>query len=469
MADKELALMAHLLRRAGFGATRDELEAYTAKGYEATVEELLNPGDLPMADEYILTRYDPQSGVAPGMNYPGGTVGYMYNLVNTKRPLEEKMTLLWHMFFATSMSKVGNYNELYQQIHLFRQHALGNYRDLLLRVAKNPAMIYWLDQHENHKYAVNENWGRELLELFSMGVGNYTETDVREASRAFTGWSVTYKVPHIPHGSYLWDFQYKPEDHDDGVKSFLGHTGQFNGEDIIDILVQQPATARFVSRHLYNFFVADEPPVPGWSTTPPRDEAAIQYLAKVFMESQCEMRPILRALFNSDFFKNSRFTRVKSPAELVAGILRLVGGHYFPTPFHKEWALQPTYMGQDVLRVPSVEGWHTGHEWITSGTFMSRVNFLAEKIGDPNLPGVQAIVGRVRERGSLSPEEFVDWCLDLMGPLEEMDPETRQELVAHAQGGGTLSWETEEEVDASTKRVVELLQMIVGTLQYQFA
>ena len=110
MADKELALMAHLLRRAGFGATRDELEAYTAKGYEATVEELPNPGDSPMADEYILTRYDPQSGVAPGMNYPGGTVGYMYNLVNTKRPLEEKMTLLWHMFFATSMSKVGNYS-----------------------------------------------------------------------------------------------------------------------------------------------------------------------------------------------------------------------------------------------------------------------------------------------------------------------------------------------------------------------
>ena len=469
MADKELTLMAHLLRRAGFGATRDELEASTAKGYETTVEELLDPGDLPMADDYILARYDPQSGIQPGMNYPGGTVGYMYHLVNTKRPLEEKMTLFWHMLFATSMAKVGTYNDLYQQIHLFREHALENYHDLLQKVAKDPAMIYWLDQQENHKYAVNENWGRELLELFSMGVGNYTETDVREASRAFTGWTVTYRIPRVPHAGHLWDFEYRPEDHDNGEKTFLGHTGNFNGDEIIDIIVQQPATARFISRHLYNFFVADEPPVPTWSTTPPRDPEAVQFLADVLIEHQWEMRPVLRALFNSDFFKSSRFTRVKGPAELVAGILRLVGGHDFPTPYHKEWAMQPTYMGQDVLRVPSVEGWHTGHEWVTSGTFMTRVNFLAEKIGDLSLPGVQAIVQRVHEQGTLSPDEFVDLALDLMGPLEDMDPQTRQELVDKAREEGTLSWETEEEASASTRRAVEMLQMIVGTLQYQLA
>ena len=341
MADKELALMAHLLRRAGFGATRDELETYIAKGYEATVEELLDPSDLPMADDYILARYDPQSGIQPGMNYPGGPSGTMYHLVNTKRPLEEKMTLFWHMLFATSMAKVGTYNDMYQQIHLFREHALGNYYDLLQKVAKDPAMIYWLDQQENHKYAVNENWGRELLELFSMGVGNYTETDVREASRAFTGWTVTYRIPRVPHAGHLGDFQYKPEDHDDGEKTFLGHTGNFNGDEIIDIVVQQPATARFISRHLYNFFVADEPPVPTWSTAPPRDPEAVQFLADVLMEHQWEIRPVLLALFNSDFFKNSRFTRVKGPAELVAGILRLVGGHDFPTPATRSGPCSP--------------------------------------------------------------------------------------------------------------------------------
>ena len=131
--------------------------------------------------------------------------------------------------------------------------------------------------------------------------------------------------------------------------------------------------------------------------------------------------------------------------------------------------MQPTYMGQDVLRVPSVEGWHTGHEWVTSGTFMTRVNFLAEKIGDLSLPGVQAIVQRVREHGTLSPDKFVDIALDLMGPLEDMDPKTRQELVDKAREEGTLSWETQEEASASTRRAVEMLQLIVGTLQYQLA
>ena len=330
-------------------------------------------------------------------------------------------------------------------------------------------MIYWLDQQENHKHAVNENWGRELLELFSMGVGNYTETDVREAARAFTGWTTTYKIPRVPFAHYLWDFQYKPEDHDDGEKTFLGHTGNFNGNDIIDIVVQKPATARFISRHLYSFFVADEPPVPSWSTIPPRDPEAIEFLADVFTQNHYEMRPLLRALFNSEFFKTSRFTRVKAPAELVAGILRLVGGHHFPTPYHKEWAMQPTYMGQDVLRVPSVEGWHTGHEWITSGTFMSRVNFLAEKVGDLNLPGVQDIVQRVRDQGTLQPEAFVDTALDLMGPLEDMDPEARQELIEKASEEGPLLWDGEENASSSAKRVTEMLQMIVGTLQYQLA
>ncbi len=329
MADKDIALMAHLMRRAGFGAPREELEARVVKGYESTVEELLHPEEFQLADEYILARYSP-SAVQPGEEYPDGPVWWMHHMVNTERPLEEKVTLFWHQLFATSASKIGNYDELQAQITLFRDHGLGNYRDLLLEVAQNPQMIYWLDQQENHQYAVNENWGRELLELFSMGVGNYTEVDVREASRAFTGWSIAPHLPLWPHGRFLWDFEYNRGDHDDGVKSFLGHSGRFNGEDVVDIIVEQPATASFISRHLYSFFVADEPPVPSWSTTPPRDEGAIQFLAKVFTESGFEMRAVLRALFNADFFKNSRFTRVKSPGELVAGILRLVGGYTIP-------------------------------------------------------------------------------------------------------------------------------------------
>src|SRR5882762_5228139 len=186
----DIALMAHLMRRAGFGAGRDELEARVAKGYEATVEELLQPETQPAVDVYTLLRYQPAS-LLPGGQPPMGNVNIMYHLVNTKRPLEEKMALFWHHVFATGNSKVDNYDQLLTQIKLFRDKGMGNYRDLLLDVAKNPTMIFWLDNQQNHGNAVNENGGRELLELFSLGAGNYTEKDVRECSRAFTGRKIT--------------------------------------------------------------------------------------------------------------------------------------------------------------------------------------------------------------------------------------------------------------------------------------
>ena len=184
----DIALMAHLMRRAGFGATRDELEARVAKGYDATVDELLNPASQPAVDPYTLLRHQP-AALLPGGQPPMGNVNYMYYLVNTKRPLQEKMALFWHSVFATGNSKVDNYDQLLEQIELFRRRGMGNYRDLLVTIAKNPTMIFWLDNNQNHGTAVNENWGRELLELFSLGAGNYTEVDVREASRAFTGWT----------------------------------------------------------------------------------------------------------------------------------------------------------------------------------------------------------------------------------------------------------------------------------------
>ena len=214
----DIALMAHLMRRAGFGASRDELEARVAKGYEATVEELLNPETQPPVDPYVLLRHQP-AALLPGGQPPMGNVNYMYYLVTTKRPLEEKMALFWHQVFATGNSKVDNYDQLLEQIDLFRHQGMGNYRDLLLTIAKNPTMIFWLDNNQNHGTAVNENWGRELLELFSLGAGNYTETDVREASRAFTGWTFETKIPRLPYGRFPWKFEYRPEDHDDGEKS----------------------------------------------------------------------------------------------------------------------------------------------------------------------------------------------------------------------------------------------------------
>ena len=462
----DIGLMAHLMRRAGFGAPRQELERRAAKGYDATVDELIQASSDP-ADEHVLLRYQP-AALLPGGNPPMGNVHWMFHLVNTQRPLEEKMALFWHHVFATGNSKVDNYDQLLAQIAMFRQRGMGNYRELLVALAKDPAMIYWLDNNENHKDAVNENWGRELLELFSMGQGNYTEKDVREASRAFTGWTFAVKIPRLPYGRFPWEFEYVAEDHDDTEKEFLGHTGNFNGEDIIDIIVRQPACGRFIARHLYNFFVADEPQVPSWKIMPPRDEAAVDALANAFQESGYEMKAVLNTLFKSDFFKEAYYSKVKSPAELVVGTLRLVGGAEIPRPdYGRDIAMQPTYMGQDLLNPPSVEGWHTGKEWINSGSLMNRINFVADMVGNTGLPGVQDMVARLRAKGNLDPEAFVDSCLDLMGPLH-VGADTRQELLQQAQEGGSLTWDSEDEAQASSGRIGEMLQLIVAMREYQF-
>src|SRR5215475_2681863 len=456
----DIALMAHLMRRAGFGAGRDELEARVARGYDATVEELLHPETQPPVDHYTLLRHQP-SVLLPGGVPPMGNINYMYYLVTTQRPLEEKMALFWHHVFATGNSKVDNYDQMLEQIDLFRNHGMGNYRDLLLKVAKNPSMIFWLDNNQNHGTEVNENWGRELLELFSLGAGNYTEIDVREASRAFTGWGFETKLPRLPYGRFPWKFQYRPEDHDEGEKTFLGHTGNFDGEDIIDIIVQQPSCHRFIARHLYNFYVADDVQVPAWMTTPPRDPEAVDTIARAFKDSQYDMRSTLRVLFLSDFFKNASFAKIKSPAEVVVGLMRLAGGFEFPGPGIGNLAKNPTYMGQELLNPPSVEGWHTGAEWINSGTLMKRINFAAGLLGDTSRPGIGKLIERLKAQGDLSPEQFVDSCLDLIGPLK-VEPEVRQRLVDHASEGGALRWGTEHDASTSGKRVGEMLQLIAS-------
>ena len=467
MANHDIALMSHLLRRAGFGAPREELEARAAKGYEATVEELLNPKTQEIADRDEMMRYHPwtwRPGTLPGM----GAAEWLHDMVNTENPLEEKMALFWHQVFATGVSKVDHYDDVMDMIVKFRQKGMGDFRVLLLEMAQDPAMIYWLDNCDNHASAVNENWGRELLELFSLGVGNYTEVDVRECSRAFTGWTIQPKLPRGPIGRHDWFFQFKEEDHDDGEKTFLGETGNLNGDDIIRIISEQPATAMFIARHLYNFFVADEAQVPAWAVTPPIDQEAIDLLTDTLIESNYDIRSTLRVLFNSEFFKNARFARLKSPTEVVVGTLRLVGGAEFPAPGIGDLSRPPSYMGQDLLNPPSVEGWHTGAEWINSGSLMRRVNFTAELVGDVERPGIKSLVERLQSQGDKSAEKVVDGCLDLMGPLE-VQPESRVELIQFVGEKGEFGWSSPEQTEESKARVSELLQLIVSLREYQYA
>ena len=303
----------------------------------------MNTDDQEELDRNEMMRFHPwawRPGTIPGM----GAAEWLHDLVNTKRPLEEKIALFWHGIFATGVSKVDHYDDVMDMIVKFRQKGLGDFRELLLEMAKDPAMIYWLDNNDNHADAVNENWGRELLELFSMGVGNYTEDDVRDCSRSFTGWTIEPKLPRGPIGRHDWFFEYREDDHDDSDKTFLGHTGNWNGEDIIRYISEDPACARFIARHLYNFFVADEPQVPSWADTPPGNPEAVDLLAKTFIDSKYDMRSVLRVLLLSDFFKDAQFAKIKSPAEVVVGTLRMVGGYDFPTPGIGERSKQAGYM-----------------------------------------------------------------------------------------------------------------------------
>ena len=468
MANKDdVALMAHLMRRAGFGATRDQLEIYVDQGYETTVEKLLDYESQPPIDEYSLYRYHPITEVPGGAAAPG-QANWLYSMMNTERPLQEKMVLFWHHVFATGNAKVDNCNHLLDQISMFRQEGMGNYRQLLIKLASDPAMIYWLDNNENHKNAPNENWGRELLELFSLGVGNYTETDVFECSRAFTGWTIGAKMPRYPHGRHAWSFEFRPEDHDFSEKTFLGRTGSFNGEDIIDIILEQPACPKFICRHLYNFFVADEPQVPAWDIEEPRNPKAVEALSSVFVKAGFEIKPVLRSLFNSDYFKDSMYQRVKSPVEVVVGTLKLVQDLEGPDPRLEHMSQQPGYMGQAILDPPSVEGWHTGKEWVNSGSLVKRINFVADRVSNVELPGVQNIITRVANGdSSTSAKDMITRCLDQMGPLD-VSVSTHSELLSHAEEEGQLLWNSDDSHRKSSRRVGEMLALIAAMREYQF-
>ncbi|MBM3943575.1 MAG: DUF1800 domain-containing protein [SAR202 cluster bacterium] len=474
MATKEeLNLMAHLIRRAGFGAHPDAVEAYAAKGYGATVEELLNPESQPPFEDDLIYRYVPYFRSGTGMQ--GYQAYWMYRMISTKRPLEEKMTLFWHHVFATSYTKLNRNPQANKQIQMFRNHALGNFRTMLIELSKDPAMIFWLDNNENRNGRPNENYGRELLELFSMGVGmdgqsNYSEDDVKECARAFTGWTLAPGLPRYPYGDYFWDFEYRPDLHDDGEKTFLGRKGRFNGEDVVDIIVEQPSTARFLSRHLYNFFVADEPGVPSWQNTPPADPATIQALEEEYFRSHYDIRSMLRVLFNSEGFKKSRFAKVKSPAEMVAGVMRLVDDYTTPKPDLHNIAYSCSYMGQDLYNPPTVEGWHTGREWIDSGALVERINFAADQVGDPDKPGVRRLVDKLAEMGpTMTPEQLVDNCLHLMGDIHPTAARREDLLESVRRGGEVKVGRTKAQREAFAQRVAGLLRLIVAVPEYQFA
>ena len=456
-APREVQRLAHLLRRAGFGATPEELREALARGYEDTLEDLLNPQrveESPALAEDLLYRYFPDTAAESRAAMPF----LAYRMVNTRRPLQEKMALFWHNLFATARSKVRVWT-MATQYEMFRRHALDRFDQILLALSRDPAMILWLDNKDSTSENVNENYGRELLELFSMGIGNYTEDDVKASARAFTGWTVKNVYPAQPFGYFEADFDYRDDLHDHGEKTFLGQTGPWNGEDIIRIVCEHPATARFVARRLHAAFVSDTP-----------DEGEIAEIAAAFTRSGGDIREVLRAIFSADFFQDekNRFARVKTPAELVAGTARLSGDYREPAPGMERLSAACSYMGQDLLNPPSVKGWDGGLSWINTGLLMERVNFAAQEIGDLNKPGVQEFVRAVGASGEpVTPERAVEQALLFMGPLQPA-PETLRALLEHVRRDGDLTFGTGAERQASAERLAELLQLVAASREYQF-
>ena len=472
MISNDTALMAHLLRRAGFGASRNELEEYLALGYDGAVEALLNPSDPGNMPDDLIRRYHVEQSELRDL--AGSAAYWMYRMISTSCPMEEKTALFWHGLFATGYAKLNQARSLLNQVEMFRRSGLGSFEELLVELSKDPAMIVWLDNNENHGTAINENYGRELLELFSMGIGNYSEDDIKECARAFTGWTLgnaeymsvrAAKDSIWPYGRIAWHFDYREEDHDDGEKTFLGETGNFNGEDIIAIIVKQESTARFVATRLFQFFAADVITEAG--------EKTIEEMMATYFSSGYQVRDMLRTLFHSDYFKSeeARFARVKGPVEMVVGAVRMAGNYQNPALGIEKISNTMLYMGQGLLQPPTVEGWHEGSEWIDSGALVERVNFAAKELSDVSSSGVRSIIDRLEagaDLGVLDPANLADGCLDLLGPIEVSD-ETRSVLVEYAARLGDLDLNGHQPGDLAEQRVGNMLRLVAATREYQLA
>ena len=368
----------HFHARAGFGASRDELEASRAAGLEASVAALF------AADDHDAALLGGMRSLLAAGDEDTLRAWWMALILSGRAPLRERMTLFWHDHFATSNAKVDDVRLMHRQNGLLRVQGLGDLRELLHAMAKDPAMLVWLDGNLNRRGQANENFAREVMELFALGIGHYTERDVQEAARAFTGWGTKGRAFHD-----------RRDLHDAGVKEVLGQRGSFDGEAVIDVLLAQPACARHVARRLLQEFVEPTPA-----------EERVDALAKTLVGNDWHVGRTLEALFASRLFhdRSLRRSRVAGPVELVAATVRRLGASVAP----KVAAEAAAEMGQALFRPPSVKGWDGGRTWIDAGTWVARHNALAglASAGKGGADGVrvdlEAAFGAARDRADLA-------------------------------------------------------------------
>lgn len=445
-------LLAHLMRRAGFGSNFNQLEELSNFEYDEVVDQLLNPEFGSLEDQDLLDRYFIASVEARTARHADPQ--WTWRLAKSHKQLEEKISLFWHGLLAVGGVKLDHGLAMLAEIDLFRKYGLSNFGTLLLNISKDPGMMYWLDNQNSHKDAPNENYGRELLELFSMGIdengeGAYTEEDVKSAARAFTGWASKPTPPPFFLGPFAMEFNFDESDHDNTEKTFLGNKGNFNGEDIVEMVAMHKATADFICKRLYLYFVSEEI----------NDEEVIK-LSDIYMKNQGEIKKVLEYMFKSDHFKSEeiRFKKVKSPSDLVFGITRLVDKYEIPNLDSAELAVNTLLMGQFLLNPPSVEGWHEGEEWIDSGSLIERINYATSEISNKNAKGVKDIVDIVLQKNITNSDEILNNCLESLGYLE-ITENTKKIIQEHIEKN---KFNSEEE------KILDILKLIVSTPDFQY-
>lgn len=463
----------HLYRRAAFGGNSTELMEASKRGLEATLD-LLFTGEK---NNQLLPSFLNSMGarIARNNNVFELRTWWLYCMLRSGHPLREKMTLFWHNHFATSIFKVNRTVLMQQQNQLLREYSLGQFGPFLLEISKDPAMLLYLDSNSNIKGRPNENYAREVMELFSLGVGNYTEKDIREAARAFTGWHTDSEK-----------FEFNAGFHDEGVKTVLGKTGNLNGNDIVSICLEQPTCARFLVRKLYRFFVSE-------AHNPP--ESFLEPLARKLRENDYNIAVVVRAMLGSrHFFSDYAFRqRIKSPVEYTLGAVRTtVAGDINP-----QVLVQPLEsQGQLLFSPPNVKGWPGGQAWLNSATILARQNFaqslamgklwgdrvarnqnavftaVEDSVGPPgevkpNLPEEPPPPPNldpsrlIRESKASRADEMVTVLLDAYLP-GGVNPSAQQKLVAFLENGNP----TKEKRD---RRIRETVHAILTMPEYQLA
>lgn len=434
----------HLLQRAGFGAATDDVGKAVKDGMDATVKRLFDPNEA-QEKEFQETFARVSNTLLDFADIGQLQAWWCYRMLQTASPLREKLTLFWHGHFATSVSKVEDTYLMYQQNETLRKHAIGSFRDLLLATCKDPAMLVYLDGESNVKEHPNENFARELLELFTLGIGNYTEKDVQEAARAFTGW-------HREEAKFHFD----EDAHDDDEKTFLGTTGKLDGMEVVDIILKQPAMARRIVRKLIVFFAC---PIPA--------DDVVAEAAEAFTAMKLDVGAFLTMLLKSKYFYSPAChqTRISSPAEFVIGTCRALGVRVTAQPLPQHL----TAMGQELFTPPNVKGWDGEKKWINSTTWAARgsfAQFVSELAGEGPFGGQLPLTSLVPEKVT-EPKEIVATLVDRVLD-DDLAEEKRADLTEFLITGddGPQAERFEKEPEFRMQQIRATLAAILSVPEY---